>query len=889
MNPLRAKLRAFWMRFMGFVRPARADEEFSAELDSHLDLHTQDGIHSGLTPEEARRQAIIRLGGAEQTRQAHRERRGFLWIENFLQDLRYGLRTLRRTPGFTITAVLTLALGIGACTAIFSLVNAVLLRSLPYGDPQRLVYLFTPNPILKIPDEVICPGYADFYDIKRETKSFADMSAYEQTMFSLSAQGAVHRIGGARVDEDFFSTLQSAPELGRAINADDNQPGHDKVAVISHSLWVSLFAGSTDVLKKQLPLDGVTYQIVGVMPPKFEYPFKSDLPYGNSHIQSTNIWVPLALTPKQKADRDIGNDVAIARLLPLVSVQQAQSEMSTMMARFNRLYPNELGPFGALVESFTGISIGPVRPLMRLLLGAVLLVLLIACGNTANLLLARAAGRARELGVRAALGAGRGRMVRQLLTESLLIGVAGGAVGEALTFLFLRLLPHLDPGNIPRLNEASLDARVLLVAVAVSLLTSMLTGVLPALIASHMQLTDFLKTHGVQGRGGGHSRLQSALIIVQTAMVVVLLASAGLLIRSYINVESVDTGFSRTTLSMNISLGDRFRQPQAGRAAYFKNLIARISALPGISAVGAVSDLPLNHSESLSFFWVDGFANQKDQTAEARSATPQYFSAMSIPLIAGRYFTENDVSSPVRTTIVNQRFTKIYFANRNPIGARISTDDKHSQWSSVVGVVADVRHTNLEEDPQPQIYSANYDFGGASVVVRSALPAATIANEIRTALKAIDPNLSIADIQTMGDLVSDASAQRRFQTSLLTAFAAIALLLALAGLYGLMAYSVNCRTHEVGIRMALGAQRSDVLLLILKNAGLLVGVGLAVGLGCTWIASRAVKSFLFGVSEHDPLTVAIVCTLLIVCGLMAALVPACRAASIEPMQALRTE
>jgi predicted permease len=895
MNTLLAKLRAFWRRLHGTLRPADGAHDFDAELASHLAMDTEAGIKAGLDVAEARRKALLRLGGAEQTRQAHREQSGYLWFEQLLQDIRYGFRTLRRTPGFTVTAVLTVGLGIGACTAIFSLVNAVLIRSLPYGDPERLVYLFTPNSNLKIPNEVICPGYADFYDIKRDAKSFADMTAYEQTRLAIETQGTTQQIGGARVDEDFFSTLHSTPELGRTISAEDNQPAHAKVAVISHALWVSMFGRRGDVLQQSVQLDGATYQIIGVMPPAFEYPFRSDLPYGDSHIKSTHIWVPLALTPKQKTTRDINDDVAVARLQPNVSIHQAQAEMSTMMAGFNRIHPIEMGDsiemgdWGALIESFTGISIGPVRPLMRLLLAAVALVLLIACGNAANLLLARAAERARELGVRAALGAGRGRMVRQLLTESLLIGIGGCAFGIALAFLFLRLLPRLDPGNIPRLNEASLDPRVLLVAIGASLFTSLITGLLPAISTSRMQLTEFLKSNTTRGSSAGHSRTQSALIIAQTAMVVVLLAGAGLLIRSYINVVSADTGFSQSAVTFNVSLDERYSKPQQ-HAAFYKQLIAKLDAMPGTQAAGAVNHLPLNNSESITLLWVDGFPNQNFQQAEGRTITPQYFAAMNIPLIAGRHFTDADAdATDNRPTIVNQKFAGIYFPNRNPIGGRISTDDKHAKWSTVVGVVADVRHTSLEEEPQPQIYEPAYDFGGASIAVRSTLPPTTVANEIRSTLKSIDPNLAATDIQTMGDLVSVASARRRFQTSLLTTFAAIALLLALVGLYGLMAFSVNRRTREVGIRMALGAERRDVLLLILRNAAALVGAGLVAGLACTWIVTRTLKSFLFGVSEHDPLTVISISVLLIICGLIAAFVPARRAASIDPMQALRTE
>jgi predicted permease len=875
------KVRAFGLRILGLFRGRRSDHDFSAELESHIALHTDDGIRAGLTPEEARRQALLRLGGAEQTRQAHRQQRTLPWLDSLLQDTRYGLRTLRRSPGFTITAMLTLALGIGACTAIFSLVNAVLIRSLPYGDPERLVYLFTPNPHIPVPPDVMSPSYADFYDLKQQSHSFADMTAFEQATFNLALDGLVQRMGAARVDERFFATLQSTPALGRAIGADDNQPGREKVAVISHSLWHSMFAGKADILERSLALDGASYKIIGVMPPSFQYPSNSDLANGVATSKTTHIWIPLALTPKQKMDREPGSDEVIARLRPGVSVSQAQLEMGTIMARLDRLHTSLRG-WGAFIKGFLDSALGPVRPLMWLLLGAVFLVLLIACGNAACLLLARAANRMRELGMRVALGAGRSRIIRQLLTESLLIGLTAGAIGVGLAWIFLRVLPHLDPGNIPRLNQASLDMRVLLFTVFVSLLTSLLTGVLPAFAVSRVSLTDFLASNPTHTQ----SRSQSALIIVEAAMVVVLLACSGLLIRSYLNVQSVDTGFSPSTVTMNLLLDKRYAQPEQ-RRAFFANLIGKINALPGVNVAGGINYLPLTHSESLGYFWVDGFTNQKDQMAEGRSITPRYFSAMNIPLIAGRFFTEDDVSSTSQPTIVNQQFAKVYFANRNPIGGRISTDDNHTQWSTVVGVVADVRHSSLEETPQPQMYVPDYD--GGSIVVRSVLPPSALVAEIRTILKSIDPELGLADIRTMADLVSEASAQRRFQTVLLTVFAGMAMFLAMVGLYGLMAYSVSRRSREMGIRMALGAQRADVTRLVLKKAAFLLGLGLICGLACSWMATRTIQAFLFGVGTHDPTTILWVCLLMAVCGFIAALIPARRAASIDPMHSLRTE
>ena len=880
---------AHWRRIIAQLRSLlannRAEEDLAREVESHLTLLADDFQRRGMSPDEAGLAARRAYGGVEQAKQAHRDERSLLWIEQSMQDLRYGLRTLGRSPGFTITAVLTLALGIGACTAIFSLVNAVLIRSLPYGDPSRLVYLYTPVPQFKLSAEVFDPAYADLYDLKKESRSFQDMTAFAQSVFSLASQGAAERVSTARVDGDFFRTFQSAPELGREISPGDNQLGHEKVAVISHALWQSMFGSAADVLHRSLLLDGKSYQIVGVMPQGFEYPHSTDLAYGESQYKTTQVWIPLALAPEQMVDRDNSRGNAVARLKPGVSIAQAQAEMAAIMKRLDKLHPQAHG-WGAYVKNFVDSTVGHVRSLLWLLLCAVSIVLLIACGNAANLLLARAASRMRELGVRVALGAGRSRITRQLLTEALLIGVAAGAVGIGLAFAFLRLLPLLDPGNIPRLREASLDTRVLLFTVAISLLTSLLTGVFPAHAVSRINLTDFLATTSSRSVAGAHTRVQSALIVVESALVVVLLASAGLFLRSYINVESVDTGFSQSTVTLNIALDPRYSHPQA--VEFFRSLFAKLQALPGVETVGAVSSLPLSNSEDLRMFAVDGYPNQESQLAEASWATPNYFRAMRIPLIAGRLFTA-DENPGSQTIVINQSFARKYFAGRNPIGGRVSRQDDHTRWSTVVGVIGDVRLTSLEEAAAPQIYHPDMEFGGGFIAVRSSLPAKSLAATIRTILHSLDPNLAASDIQTMSELESEASAPRRFQTSLLTVFAAIALFLALVGLYGLMAYSVSRRTREVGIRMALGAQRTDVLLLVLKKAAFLLAIGLVSGLVASWFAARAIQAFLFGVGRHDPITILSVCALLAVSGLIAAIIPARRAASIDPMQALRTE
>ncbi len=882
-----AHLRRIIAQLRSLLTNKRAEKDLAREVAAHLTLLADDFERRGMSREEAGLAARRAYGGVEQAKQAHRDERSLLWIEQTIQDLHYGLRTLSRSPGFTITAVLTLALGIGACTAIFSLVNAVLIRSLPYGDPGRLVYLYTPNPQFKLPVELFGPAYADFYDLKKESHSFQDMTAFDLSVFSLASQGVAQRVSAARVDGDFFRTFQSTPELGRTILRSDDQQGSEKIAVISHALWQSMFGSAADILHHSLLLDGNSYQIIGVMPQGFEYPHRSDLPYGNSQYKTTQVWIPLALTPQELNDHNAGGN-AVARLKPGVSIAQAQAEMAAIMARLDKLKDPQMRGFGAFVQNFVDSTVGHVRSLLWLLLGAVCIVLLIACGNAANLLLARAASRMRELGVRVALGAGRRRIVRQLLTESLLIGLAAGAFGVAIAYGFLRILPFLDPGNIPRLREASLDMRVLLFTVGVSLLTSLLTGILPALVVSRTNLTDFLATTGSRSVAGAHTRLQSTLIVVESALVVVLLANAGLLIRSYINVESVDTGFSSSTVSVNIGLDARYSQAEQ-RIVFFRDLFARLQALPGVQAVGAINTLPLSNSETLSMFMVDGYPNEKNQLAESRWITLNYFSAMNIPLVAGRFFGAEDYSSDAHTVVINQSFARKYFANRNPIGGRVNREDNHTLWSTVVGVIGDVRHSSLEKAPVPQIYHPNTAFQGGYIAVRSVLPPKALASEIRSALNAIDPSLAAGDIQTMGELESVANAQRRFQTSLLTVFASIALFLAVVGLYGLIAYSVSRRTREVGIRMALGAQRTDVMLLVLKKAALLLVLDLISGLVVSWFATRAIQAFLFGVGRHDPITILSVCALLAVSGVIAAMIPARRAASIDPMQALRTE
>ena len=882
-------------RLRVLFRRQSVEDELQEELQYHLDREAEKYRERGMPQEEAMRRARLSIGGPEQARQQCREGRGTKLFDDLLQDLRYGVRSLRKSPGFTAVTMLTLALGIGTSTAVFSVLNAVLIRSLPYGNADRLIYLFTPNPHMNnVPAEAFGPSYADFFDLQRQAHSFTSISAFETASFSsASAETAVH-VQGARVDGSFFATLQSAPALGRAIAPADDSPGDEKVVVISHALWQSMFAGGAQVLSKTLRLNGSAYQIIGVMPPGFAYPHETDLPAGVlGNIGKADVWIPLALSPQRKADRDNFYATVIARLKPGVSIRQAQAEMRTVMAALDPLHAGGLRGWGALIEPFRDNAIGPARRLMWLLLGAVSFVLLIACGNAANLLLARAAARTHELGMRATLGAARGRIIRQMLTESLLLGLGGGGAGIVLAYVFLRGLLRLSPGDIPRLEEASIDGRVLGFAFLVAVLTSVIFGILPSLLASRLHLLTFLKSGGHCGSMGAGNRVRSSLIVGELALVVVLLTGAGLLLRSYVKVEDVETGFSSSTVSMDIQVDAKYRN-EAQIQAFYQTLLSKVQGISGVNSAGLINTLPLSRNENVSGFFVEGYANQQEQLVQDRYATPQYFSAMSIPVVEGRSFQDSDTPGSPFVIVINQAFAKKFFGGRDPVGLRMRTSGPGNPWRRIVGVVRSVPQASLEAAPVPEVYeplsqTANDIDGGASLVIRSALSPEQVTTAIRGALKSIDPDLAPANIQTMGDLVSQATVQRRFQMTVVSAFAAMAVFLGMVGIYGLLAYSVKQRTSEIGLRIALGASRGRVLGMVLRQGLRLTLAGLALGLAGAFATTRLLASSLYGVNAIDPITFAAVPLLLLLITIAACLVPAARAANVDPMITLRYE
>jgi putative ABC transport system permease protein len=867
------------------------------ELQFHLQQQTEENMNQGMSPEEAHAAANADFGSLPKTIEECYDARGIAWLDDLAQDVRYGLRTLCKHRSFTVVTVLTLALGIGACTAIFSLVNAVLIRSLPYGDPERLVYVFTPSSVWKLPPEAFGPSPADFFDFKKQAKSFAAATFFNQTTYNLvDEKDRAERLAAARVDADFFPTLQAAPEFGRGFDAKDAQPGSERVVVISHALWQSVLGGRADILGSQFRLDGIPYQVIGVMPPEFGYPHKSDLTYGYGHVQTTDLWVPLALTPKQKAERDNPIGFALARLKPGVSMREAQAEMNTIMSHLNLLHNADSRGWSAYVKPFRDSSLGPVRPLMLLLMASVAFVLLIACGNAANLLLVRAAARTHEFGVRATLGAKRTRLLRQMLTESLMLSVVAGVVGVGLAWLFLHVLLKLNPGDIPRMESAGLDLHVMGFVLFVTLLTSVLFGMLPSLSATRINLAEFLKSSGMRGISSDKRRVRRWLAVAQIALLVVLLTGTGLLIRSYANVLSVSTGFAPATVTADVELSPQYGDAHK-RRAMFSSLVERLKPIPRVQAVGVVNALPLSDSESLTTLSVEGYPNQKPPLVEVRGITRGYLSAMQTPLLQGRDFSDEDASGNRLVAIVNEAFANKYFANRDAIGRRIRTGgDERDPWATVVGVAKDVRYMSLESAPGPLVYIPfsqvewnESSIVGAYVAVRSSLPQDAVVAEIRAALRAIDPNLAIADVHTMSDLVSHVTARRRFQTTLLTIFSGTAMLLAMVGVYGLLAYSVRQRTGEIGIRVALGSSKTGVVRLILSEGLTLLGVGLLLGLAAALLSTRLLAGFLYGVPPLDPFTFTLVPMLLLVATLGACLIPSFRAAAVDPMNALRHE
>lgn len=814
------------------------------------------------------------------------------------KDLAHALRLFRKTPGFSLAALLALTVGIGSVTTVFTLFNAVLLRSLPYNDPERLVYLWTPITSIKQLPLEISPSWADALDWRHLSKSFTSITALQG--HTAVVEGVPSQVNGARVLGNFFDTLGVVPELGRGFTSSDESPGKSPVAVISHALWQSRFHGDPEILNKSVRIDGRPGHIVGVMGREFAFPHGTDLPL-SAPATRTDLWIPATLNRQQQSDRTSLTDTpdaVIARLRPNVGLRQAQGELASIEARLAPLYVAEWRSVTALVSPFLQTALDPVRPELNLMSAAVALVLLLACSNFANLLLARGSERVHEMGIRTAMGAERARLVRQILTESLLFSVVGGVLATAVSYAAVHLVTALNPGDIPRLEEASVDLHVLLFALAVSLLTGLASGLYPAIAASTVPVNAVLRQGG-RGIAGFPSRIRNSLIVCEVAVAVVLLACGGLLLRSYRIVATQDNGFAANTLTMNfVAHGQpdppsvalpEIRQLENRLIALHSALEARLRTLPYVEAAGWVDDLPLSHSEDIDLFEIEGqSAASSTHSANIRHVSHGYFEAMRIRLYAGRLFRATDIPADPEaipaTVVVSRSFARLHFPGRSAIGHRLSFGKHH--WSTVIGVVDDIRHSNLEQTPQPTIYQPS--FLGGTLVVKTSVPLRNFVAAIKAQASSVNPGSAITDVRTMANYVTDATARRRFQTVLLTVFSALAVLLALVGLYALLSYSVRQRTAEIGVRMALGASRRDVLSLVMFQGAKLTAAGLAVGLVIALWATRALSGLLYGVSPTDPVTFLAVPCLLQTVAAVASLAPAWKASRIDPSSALRS-
>jgi len=811
-------------------------------------------------------------------------------MDSFLKDIRYGVRSLLKHPGFTALVIGTLALGIGASTAIFSVVNTVLLRRLPYARADRVVAIQEVNQHGK--QGQVTP--ANFLDWRAQNTVFEHLAAILTRPANLASGDQAERIDLAMASANFFAVFGTEPQRGRLFIPTDEQAGHAPVVVVSDALWQRRFAADPELVGKSITLDGQSYTVVGIAPAGFQYPDK------------TEVWVPpyrLAPALNERMDptqvRGWGMLSAVALLRPGISLRQAASEMETITARLRQQYPDSNNRRFNRVVTLHKHLVGETGSMLLLLFGAVGFVLLIACANVANLLLASAASRQKEMAIRTALGASRWRVMQQLLTESTIMALAGGALGLFLALWGVALMTKLLPQDFPRLAEINMDWRVLGFTVGASVLTGILFGLAPSLQLSRSDVQESLKESG-RGASGSkrHNRLRNLLIVTEVALSVVLLAGAGLLFRSFLQLQSVNAGFTpQQVLTVRLTPSGPHYARDADYMSFYSQVMQRISALPGVQAVGAINTLPLGKGPTAGIQVEGGPLLTRDQrpSTNFRSVSSDYFRAMNIPVVQGRAFTERDTENAPRVMIVNQAMARRDFPNVNPVGKRINlggNDPKGEPiWWEIVGVTADVRNLELREEASPEFcLSALQDtWTGMSVVVRTVVEPASLTPEIRRIVAEVDKSAPVSEVKTMEHIVDEAVTQPRFNLFLLGLFGGIALLLSAAGIYGVTAYAVTQRTHEFGIRMALGAQVGDVLKMILGQGMRLIAVGIVIGLLASFALTRLLKSLLFGVSVTDPLTFVAITLLLIFVALLACYIPARRATKVDPLIALRYE
>jgi len=871
------------LRLRSLFRRSQVERELDEELRCHLEARIQHEIAAGKTPEEARYAALRAMDGMEQRKEECRDMRHMNLIDNLVRDVRYALRTLTRSPGFTVAALLALGLGIGANTAVFSVVNGVLLRPLPYPEPERLVMIFTSRPH----SERGSASVAEFLDWRAVSRSFETLDAADQSRFTLTGDGEAVQISGLSVTATFFETLKARPILGRTFEDGEDQPGRDLTVVLGERLWRGRYGSNPDIVGKVVTLEGRPHTVIGVMPASFEF-WQRDV----------EAWVVLPLRPPARRGPHFLR--GLARLRPGVTIEQATAEMEMIARNVQRENPKYYSNLRFPVVPLREVVVGDIRPLLWVLSGAVVVILLIAVSNVANLMLARSSVRQREIAVRLSIGAGRGRLVRQFMTESVLLALAGGALGIALAVSGVKALRMLGPQELPRLSEIGVDGEVLAFTLLVSLTSAVLFGLAPALAACTASLNERLKAGGRAGESRSQGRARSVLVVAQVTLSILLLIGAGLLVRSFTRLTSVDPGFAappERVLTMLVSLtGPRF-ETAAARTAFWDQLLARVSALPGVEAASISVTVPPDRAAFGDDYEIEGKplpAGEQHPSVPVPFVSHDYRKTLGIPLLRGRWFDGRDRADTPRVTVISESMARRHFAGENPVGRRMKfggpTQTAHP-YMEIIGVVGDAKYQGLERDSGAVFYELFFriPFRDMWLLVTTAGEAQPLARAVRREIQRLDPNVPVDRVGTMAGALADSVTLPRFRSLLMAALAASALLLAAIGIYGVIAYSVAQRTQEIGVRMALGATSVSVVRMVLRQGGQLALVGIAFGLGGAAGLTQFLERMLFGVDPSDAVTFAGAALVLGTVAVVASLIPAVRAARVDSVTALRHE
>ncbi len=884
------------LRLRSLFRAGQVEAELDEELRDHLEHLIETNQAHGMSAVEARYAALRAMDGIEQRKEECRDARKVSYLQDLTRDVRYGVRTLRRNLSLTVVAVLTLALGIGATTAIFSLANTVLLRPLPFPDPDRLVLLQESMPkIVPGKFDISAPDVADFQSLNHV---FQEMGAFQSGKVDLTSAGAPLRIDAANVSASLFRTLGVQPALGRAFEDSEDPPGHN-VAVLSYALWQGRYGGDPAILGKTVYLDRQPYSVIGVMPRHFEFP-----PEGMTHFPTAQIWTPIALTPADLAEHgDNYNTGVVGRLKPGISLAAANADVMVAAHQIQqRYYPSEPGMDYSLEASVTPLSeflVGNTKPLLWLLLGAVGLLLMIACANVANLLLARGAERQKEIAVRVALGAARRRLVRQLLVESTVLALVGGGFGLLAAYGGVKLLARLAAPVLPRVSELTLDWHVLVFAVAISVLCGLLFGTAPALAVTRSAFHDALKE---SGRGASSGRVQRRVrdlfVVAQMAMALVLVTGSGLLVRSLVRARSTDPGFRPENLvAISITVPATQYRTETQVQSFYDRVLAATRALPGVTTATTSNDTPLNSTWNHTFT-VEGHETKQLPFSWHTLVGSGYFDALHIPLVRGRFFSAAEMQNPGHALIISEGMAKHYMGGEDPIGKRVKWggSSNNNPWYTVVGVVGDLKQGPLDVETKPhtfepfaQVCQGTRMCNARFLFVRSTRPAKEIAGEIRKIVQSVDPEQPLGPVLPMNEVITRSLAPRRFNTFLLGLFGASALLLAAIGTYGVLSYNVARQQRELGIRMALGARSREILAMVIGKGLRLALLALSIGLVASLALTRVMKTLLFEVSATDPGTFAGVTAIFLAVALLACWIPGRRATRVDPMSALHLE